>query len=56
MNPVLIIIVLILAALLWLLLSFTFRFIGKLVSKLVDDAKHAMLDEDNENKEGREEE
>lgn len=51
MNPLLIILILLCGGLLWLLLSFLFRPIGKIGAKLIDDAKSAMSDENEENKE-----
>lgn len=56
MNPLLIILILLGGALLWLLLSFLFRPIGKIGAKLIDDAKSAMSDENEENKEKENEE
>ena len=49
MNPVLIILVLLGGSLLWLLLSFLYRPIGKIVKRLFDEAKESM--EDDERKE-----
>lgn len=46
MNPVLVVLILVGGGLLWLLCSFLFRPIGKISKKLVDDAKDAMLDEE----------
>ena len=48
MNPALIIIVLILAILLWFLLSFSFKFIGGVANKLKENAKNAMFEEEEE--------
>lgn len=45
MNPVFIFIVILLAALLWFLLSFMFKPIGKLFYRLWEDAKENMTDE-----------
>ena len=45
MNPVFVFLVIIGAALLWLLCSFAFRLIGKVVEHLVGNAKKAMDDE-----------
>lgn len=48
MNPVLIILILLGGALLWLLCSFLYRPIGKFFKKLIDEAKEAMSEDDNE--------
>lgn len=48
MNPVLVLLILIGAGLLWLLLSFSFGFFGKITNKLTDDAKDAMFEENKE--------
>jgi hypothetical protein len=45
MNPVLILGAFAAGALLWLLCSFLYRPLGKLGSRLVDDAKEAMFGE-----------
>lgn len=55
MNPVLIILIIACGVLLWFLLSFAFKAIGKITGRLYDDAKHAMFD-DEENKENEEKE
>lgn len=44
MNPVLVLLIVLGAGLLWLLLSFSFGFIGKISYKLKDDAKNAMFE------------
>lgn len=46
MNPVLVVLIFIGGGLLWLICSFLFQPIGKISKKLVDDAKDAMLDEE----------
>lgn len=46
MNPVFIILVVLLAILLWVLLSFTFKPIGKLFYRLVEDTVKEINDED----------
>ena len=51
MNPILVIGILLIGFLLWLLLSFAYRPIGKIFKRLADDAKRAMSeDETTENK------
>lgn len=54
MNPVLIILILLGGALLWLLLSFLYRPLGKIAKKLFEDAKESMEDDETENKERKE--
>lgn len=54
MNPVLIILVLLGGVLLWLLLSFLYRPIGKIVKKLLEKAKESMEDDETENKQRKE--
>lgn len=54
MNPVLIILILLGGALLWLLLSFLYKPLGKIAKRLFDDAKESMEDDEKENKEGEE--
>ena len=44
--PVFIFLVFLIAAILWILLSFTFIPIGRLISRLLGDAKDAMQHED----------
>lgn len=46
MNPVFVFLVILGAALLWLLLAFIYRFVGGLATKLVDNAKVEMSDEE----------
>lgn len=46
MNPVFWLLILSGAALLWLLLSFLFRPLGRVSKRLVDDAKHEMFEEE----------
>ena len=48
MNPVFIILVFIGGGLLWILSSFLFRPIGKMPKKLINDAKEAMFENENE--------
>ena len=48
MNPVFIILVFIGGGTLWILSSFLFRPIGRVSKKLIDDAKEAMFEEENE--------
>lgn len=50
MNPVLVLGAFAAGALLWLLCSFLYRPIGKLGSRLVEDAKEAMFEEKTEEK------
>ena len=47
MNPVFWILILLAAGILWLLLSFLFRPIGRVSKRLVDDAMHEMFEEEN---------
>lgn len=54
MNPVLIILVLLGGVLLWLLLSFLYRPIGKIAKKLLEEAKESMEDDETENKQRKE--
>ena len=49
MNPVLVLLILIGAGLLWFLLSFSFGFFGKFTNRLKDDAKKAMFEDEEEN-------
>lgn len=49
MNPILIFGIIIAGGLLWLLCSFLYRPIGKLCSRLVNDAKEAIEEKENEN-------
>lgn len=51
MNPVFILLVLIGGFLLWILLSVLYKPIGKMSEKLADDAKKAMFEEDEKEKE-----
>lgn len=51
MNPVLIILILLGGALLWLLLSFLYKPLGKIAKRLFDDAKESMEDDEKENEE-----
>lgn len=46
MNPVFWFLILLGAALLWLLLSFLFRPLGRVSKRLVDDAKREMFEEE----------
>lgn len=46
MNPVFWLLILLGAALLWLLLSFLFRPLGRVSKRLVDDAKREMFEEE----------
>lgn len=46
MNPVFWLLILSGAALLWLLLSFLFRPLGRVSKRLVDDAKREMFEEE----------
>lgn len=46
MNPVFWFLILLWAALLWLLLSFLFRPLGRVSKRLVDDAKREMFEEE----------
>lgn len=48
MNPILILGIIAAAFLLWLLCSFLYRPIGKLFARLVNDAKEAIEETDNE--------
>lgn len=48
MNPVLVFLVLIGAALFWLLCSFAYKFIGGIAKRMADDVKKAMLEEEEE--------
>ena len=54
--PVFMILLFLAAALLWLLLAFAFRPIGRLFGKLLDDAKSAMFENKNEKESFDEEE
>ena len=51
MNPVFILLVLIGGFLLWILLSALYKPIGKVSEKLADDAKKAMFEENEKEKE-----
>lgn len=55
MNPVLIILVLLLAVVLWFLLSFLFYPLGKIVNRIFKDAVDEINREDKENDEKGEE-
>ena len=46
MNPILVILVLLGGFLLWLLLAFAYRPIGKIFKRLADDAQRAMSEDD----------
>lgn len=48
MNPVLILLILLGAGLLWFLLSFSFGAFGKFTNKMKDNAKNAMFEEEKE--------
>lgn len=50
MNPVLVILILVGGFILWLMLSFLYKFVGRISGKLIDDAKRAMFEDDEENK------
>jgi hypothetical protein len=55
MNPVLIFLILIGAALLWLICSFLYKPIGRFFNRLISDAKEAMFEEkENTNDKGEE--
>ena len=56
MNPVFIILVFLLGGILWLLLSLLYRPIGKVFNKLFGDAKEAMFEDKESNKEEKENE
>ena len=56
MNPVFFIGLFVIAALLWLLLSVLYKPIGAICKRLVDDAKRAMFEEEQKNKEEKKEE
>ena len=47
MNPVLVLLIILGAILLWFLLSFSFGFFGKFTNRLKDDAKKAMFEDEN---------
>lgn len=51
MNPVLIILIILAAIILWFLCSFSFKSIGSIASSLYNDAKDAMTEEEKEDKE-----
>ena len=51
MNPVLVLLILIGAGLLWAILSFSFSFFGKSANKLNDNVKNAMFEEEEKKKE-----
>lgn len=46
MNPVLLFLVFLVVCIVWLLCSFLYRPIGRLFSRLINDAKKAMFEED----------
>lgn len=48
--PVLMFLIVVGAALLWLLLSFAFKPVGRFAARLVSDAKRAMTEETEDNK------
>ena len=51
MNPVLVFLIIVAAAILWLICSFLYRPIGRLFNRLFSDAKEAMFEEaKNDNK------
>ena len=50
MTPVFVLLVIIGAVLLWFLLAFAFKFVGKIGTMLYDDVKDAMNEEDNDEK------
>lgn len=50
MNPVFFIGLFAAGAILWLLLSFLYKPIGHIASRLIDDAKRAMTEEDKKKK------
>ena len=54
MNPVLVFLSLIAAALLWLICSFLYKPIGRFFNRLLNDAKEAMFEEENTNNKGEE--
>lgn len=56
MNPVFILLVLICAFLLWVFLSFAFRFIGGFVDEAITDVKEACKNEDKKESEDTEDE
>lgn len=49
MNPIFVFLVIIGAALLWLLLSGLYRIIGSIVQRLADDARRAMFEDNQKN-------
>ena len=49
MNPIFFIGLFVAGALLWLLLSFLYKPLGSVGKRLVDDAKNAITEEENEN-------
>jgi len=48
MNPIFVLIVIICAAVVWMMSSFLFRFIGDVVGEFVSDVRFAMFTEDEE--------
>ena len=52
MNPILIALVFLLGFVVWLLLAFAYKPIGKIIKKLTDNAQRAMLEEDTTKDEG----
>ena len=52
MNPVLVFLIIIAAALLWLICSFLYRPIGRLFNRLFSDAKEAMFEETKDESKG----
>ena len=57
MNPVLVLLILIGAVLLWFFFSFLFRGLGAIATKVVDDTKDVIFEDENneEEKSGNEE-
>ena len=52
MNPILVILIFLIGFLLWLLLAFMYRPVGKIFKRLNDDAKRAMLEDEETNEKG----